>query len=329
MNSETISAALIEEALYGKGANLSRKAEGRKPNLSLRENGEADAGNTPSSQRRRRHRLHAEKSFAAHPILHIVVWVEFILIAVPIVILLLSCIVPRWSLLAEGEFSLRGIEVLFEGGYDIWSVCGFSIALAMGVAVLSTFIATCTAWAVVHFNTRLRWIVEVLSFMPLLVPAVVFGMGINILFLSNGLGNSVFAVVVVQILCNVTFATKIMTDITEVAGDKLEQQARVLGANPITAFLNGVLPSLAPGIMSSIGLSFIGSNCQYFLTFLMSGGTVQTLATVVFPMVGKVDRMVSSTYAVLFVLVNAAFFLLFQAVSNKLVKRYGKNLGVQ
>lgn len=283
-----------------------------------------------STQTNRKQRLlRSEKSFAAHPVLHLVVWAELVLILVPLVILLLSCVVPRWSLLAEGGFSLRGIEVLLEDGYDIGSVCGFSILLALGVSVLSTFIATCTAWAVVHFNTRLRWIVEVLSFLPLLVPAVVFGMGINILFLSNGLGNSLFAVVVVQVLCNVTFSTKIMTDIAEAAGDKLEQQARVLGAGPFAAFLNGVLPSLAPGIMSSIALSFIGSNCQYFLTFLMSGGTVQTLATVVFPMIGKVDRMVASTYAVLFVLINALFFMLFQVVSNKLVKRYGKNLGIR
>lgn len=280
------------------------------------------------SRERGRRAARSTGGLAAHPVLHAIVWVEFALIVIPLVILLASCIVPRWSLLAEGGFSLRGLEVLFADGGDVGSVCGFSIALALGVAALSTFVATCTAWAIVHFETRLGWIVEVLSFMPLLVPAIVFGMGINILFLSNGMGNSLFAVVVVQVLCNVTFSTKIMCDIVAAAGDKLEQQARVLGAGPVQAFLHGVLPSLAPGIMSSMGLAFVGSNCQYFLTFLMSGGTVQTLATVVFPMIGKVDRMVSSTYAVLFVLVNAVMFLLFQLVSNRLVKRYGKNLGV-
>jgi putative spermidine/putrescine transport system permease protein len=270
-----------------------------------------------------------ETAFRRHPWLHIIVWVEFFCILVPIIILVLSSFVPRWDLLFTGEYSTKGIEELFSGNYDFLNVTLFSIVLAIAVSAISAAIATCTAWAVVHYKVKYRWAVDLLSFLPTVIPVIVFAMGVNILFIRLGVGNSLFGVVVMLLLGNVTFSTKIMTDVVESAGDKLEEQARVLGAGPVRAFIQGVLPSLVPGIMSSMALSFIGTNCAYLMTILMGGGKVMTLATVVLPMIGSSSRLISSTFCVVFVLVNAVFFLIFQGISNVLTKRYGKNLGME
>lgn len=272
-----------------------------------------------------------EKSFRRHPWLHLAVWFEFLCILLPIAILVLAAVVPRWSLLPEGleAFSTYGIEELFSGNYDFVNVTVFSIALGLVVSAVSTAIATCTAWAIVHYRTRYRWLVELMSFFPMIVPAVVFAMGVNILFIRMGVGGSLFGVVVMLLLGNVTFSTKIMTDVVESAGNKLDEQARVLGAGPVRAFLQGVLPSLTPGLMSSMALCFIGTNCAYLMTVLMGGGTVHTLATVVLPMIGNSSRLISSTFCVVFVLINAVIFMIFQGISNALTKRYGKNLGMQ
>ena len=270
-----------------------------------------------------------DSAFRRHPWLHIVVWVEFAMIVIPIAILVLSAVVPRWDMLAEGGFSTYGIDELMSGNYDFWNITWFSIVLALAVSAVSTAIATATAWAIVHYRTRYRWLVELMSFLPMIIPAIVFAMGINILFIRMGVGNSLFGVVVMLLLGNVTFSTKIMTDVVESAGNKLEEQARVLGAGPVTAFLQGVLPSLVPGLMSSMALSFIGTNCAYLMTILMGGGTVQTLATLILPMIGSSSRLISSTFCVVFVLINAVFFMIFQGIGNALTKRYGKNLGMQ
>lgn len=275
-----------------------------------------------------------ETSFKKHPWLHLAVWFEFICILLPIIILVLSAVVPRWGLLyegalSEGAFSTYGIEELLSGNYDFLNVTAFSIVLGLAVSAVSTAIATCTAWAIVHYRTRYRWLVELLSFLPMIIPAVVFAMGINMLFIRLGVGSSLFGVVVMLLMGNVTFSTKIMTDVVEAAGNKLEEQARVLGAGPVTAFVQGVLPSLVPGLMSSMALCFIGTNCAYLMTVLMGGGTVHTIATVVLPMIGNGSRLISSTFCVVFVAINAIFFTVFQGISNALTKRYGKNLGMQ
>ena len=284
-----------------------------------------------SSQRNHsRHKnLRRGKACERHPWLQAIVWIEFACILIPAVILVLSAVVPRWDMLISGEFSTYGIDELTSGRYNILSVTAFSVVLAIAVSALSAAIATCTAWACVHYRTSYRWLVELMSFLPMVIPAIGFAMGVNIMFIRLGVGNSLFGVVVMLLLGNVTFSTKIMIDTVESAGEKLEEQARVLGAGPVTAFAQGVLPSLMPGILSSMALAFIGTNCAYLMTILMGGGKVMTLATVILPMLNSTSRLVSSTFCVLFVLVNALFFLLFQGVSNLLSRRYGKNLGMQ
>ena len=267
--------------------------------------------------------------FRRHPVLHIIVWVEFFCILIPIIVLVLSAIVPRWDVLLQGDFTAYSINKLAEGNYHFGSVIAFSLVLGVAVSAVTALIATCTAWAVIHYKSKFRWIVELLSFLPMIIPAIVFAMGINIMFIRIGIGNSLFGVVIMLLLTNVTFSTKIMIDVVESAGDKLEEQARVLGAGPIRAFFQGVLPTLTPGIFSSMALAFIGVNCAYLVTALMGGGTVRTLATVVLPMIGTSSHMVSSAFCIIFVLVNAVVFMIFQGVSNVLTKRYGKNLGMQ
>jgi putative spermidine/putrescine transport system permease protein len=267
--------------------------------------------------------------FRRHPGLHIIVWVEFFCILIPIIILILSAIVPRWDVLLSGGFTTYSFDKVSEGNYHFGSVIAFSVILGVAVSAVTSLIATCTAWAVVHYKTKFRWLVELLSFLPMVIPAIVFAMGINIMFIRIGIGNSIIGVIVMLLLTNVTFSTKIMIDVVESAGDKLEEQARVLGAGPVRAFFQGVLPTLVPGIFSSMALAFIGVNCAYLVTALMGGGTVRTLATVVLPMIGTSSHMVSSLFCIIFVLVNAVVFMIFQGISNVLTKRYGKNLGMQ
>ena len=66
-------------------------------------------------------------------------------------------------------------------------------------------------------------------------------------------------------------------------GNKLEEQAKVLGANTFQAFTKVTLPILSPVILSSLSMSYIVSFSQYFLTLLIGGGKVKTFAIVMFP----------------------------------------------
>ncbi len=67
----------------------------------------------------------------------------------------------------------------------------------------------------------------------------------------------------------IPYAVFMLTDVFEIIGDKMEKQAKVLGANRYQCFFYVTLPLISSGIMSTVFMTFIISFSQYFLTFLI------------------------------------------------------------
>jgi putative spermidine/putrescine transport system permease protein len=73
-----------------------------------------------------------------------------------------------------------------------------------------------------------------------------------------------------------------------------------------------------PGIMSSFIMAYIISFSQYFLTLMIGGGKVKTLAVLMVPFIQSGDRTIASAYAVVFVLSTMLVFILTEWCINKL-----------
>ena len=113
----------------------------------------------------------------------------------------------------------------------------------------------------------------------------------------------------------------IMTDVTEAAGTRLEEQARVLGAGPFSTLVHVQLPLLLPGVLSASAMSYILSFSQYFLTLLIGGGAVKTLALTMFPYLASGDRTIASAYGVVFMVATLAVVLLFEVLLKRHASR--------
>ena len=88
----------------------------------------------------------------------------------------------------------------------------------------------------------------------------------------------------------------------------------VLGAGPFRAFFLVTLPSLMPGILSSMSMGFILSYSQYFTTLMVGGGRVKTIALVLVPYIQSGDRALSAVYSVAFVGSALLVFFLFEGI---------------
>jgi putative spermidine/putrescine transport system permease protein len=260
--------------------------------------------------------------------MRVYLWTWLIAIVVPLAILGIWCFLNRWPDLIPSAWTLRGFQSLLAGTYDLWSITGFSLLLSLTVACLSTAIATLAARAFCFYEFVGKGVVHVVTMLPIIVPVTVFAMGVHILFIRMHINNSVWAVLLVQLLCVIPFSVKIMIDVTQAAGNRYEQQAHMLGAGCVRAFISGSLPVIAPGIVSSIAIAFVMSSSQYFLTMLMGGGRIETLATLLMPLIISSERALSSVYSMFFIAINALVFLMLQLLANKLAKQSGQNLGV-
>lgn len=249
--------------------------------------------------------------------------VTLLCIFLPMAVVLLWSVTERWpwpSFLPE-SYSLRTVRELLFGSARLSEILFSSITLGLTVAVLGTAIGILTARATELYDFPGKELVSMASFLPLLVPGTVFAMGIQITLIRLGLSDTLAGVIIVHLIAAMPYCITIMTDVTRAVGNKLEQQAMVLGADPFRAFFQVTLPSLVPGILSSMSMGFILSYSQYFTTLMVGGGRVKTLALVLVPYIQSGDRALSAVYSVAFVGSALLVFFLFEGIIHYTQKR--------
>ena len=246
-----------------------------------------------------------------------------ICIFLPIGVVMLWSVAERWPwpLLLPESWSLRTVQELLFGSAKLPHILFSSISLALTVAVLGTVIAILTARATELYDFSGKKLIHLSSFLPLLVPGTVFAMGIQITLIRLGLSDTIAGVIIVHLIVAVPYCITIMTDVTRAVGNKLEEQAMVLGAGPFRAFFLVTLPQLLPGILSSMSMGFILSYSQYFTTLMVGGGRVKTIALVLVPYIQSGDRALSAVYSVAFVGSALLVFFLFEGIIHSLQKR--------
>ena len=258
-----------------------------------------------------------------HILLKTVLVLTLFCIFLPMAVVALWSVTERWPwpLLLPESLSLRTVKELLFGSAKLPEILFSSISLALTVAFLGTVVGILTARATELYHFRGRKQVHLASFLPLLVPGTVFAMGIQITLIRLGLSDTIPGVVIVHLIAAVPYCITIMTDVTRAVGDRLEQQAMVLGAGPFRAFFQVTLPSLLPGILSSMSMGFILSYSQYFTTLMVGGGRVKTIALVLVPYIQSGDRALSAIYSVAFVGSALLVFFLFEGTIHLIQKR--------
>jgi len=256
-------------------------------------------------------------------LMKLVLAVTLFCIFLPMAVLLLWSVTERWPwpLLLPESYSLRTVKELLFGSANLPKILFSSISLAMAVAVLGTAVGVLTARATELYVFPGKKLVRMASFLPLLVPGTVFAMGIQITLIRLGLSDTIAGVILVHLIAAVPYCITIMTDVTRAVGKKLEEQAMVLGADPFRAFFLVTLPSLLPGILSSMSMGFILSYSQYFTTLMVGGGRVKTIALVLVPYIQSGDRALSAVYSVAFVASALLVFFLFESIIHSVQKR--------
>ncbi|MDR0490565.1 MAG: ABC transporter permease subunit [Oscillospiraceae bacterium] len=234
-----------------------------------------------------------------------------------LIILTVSTFWPYPSLLPE-VISTDYYSHVFAGNRQTLMAFVTSILLAFFVAMLSLAIAVPAGKAIACYDFLGKRFVKMLVLVPLIVPSVAVITGIHISMIKLGLTGTFFGVALVQTLFALPYAIRIMTNVFEIIGKELEQQAAVLGAGPAAIFLRVTLPRIMPGILSAGVLGFTVSIAQYITTFMIGGGRIITLTVLIIPHIQSGQHHIAAVYST--VLILAALLSLY--LTEKTVRRY-------
>ncbi|MBN2408120.1 MAG: ABC transporter permease subunit [Candidatus Aminicenantes bacterium] len=203
----------------------------------------------------------------------------------PIIILIVNSFnASRFETGWQG-FSLIWYERLFQEP-EIWRAAKNSLVIAASATALSLIIGTTAAVALHRFaRSRLQGVHFGLVYMPLVVPEILMGISLLMVFVAVGIQLGLFTI----FLAHVTFCTSFvaMTVLARLQDfdPSVIEAARDLGAGWGTTIRRILLPLLLPGLVAGGLLAFTLSIDDFVITFFVAGPGSTTLPIRVYSMI--------------------------------------------
>jgi spermidine/putrescine transport system permease protein len=219
--------------------------------------------------------------------------------------------------MAWGGFSLKWYQELFFNSQSLWSSVLNSVIIALSSATLSTLIGTLGAIGIYWYNFRLKKILQIATFLPLILPEIIIGVSLLIFFAGIKLKLSLFTIFLAHTTFNIPFVLLIVMARLEEFDFSVIEAAYDLGAREIDALLKVIIPISFPGILSGFLMAVTLSLEDFVITFFVAGPGSSTLPLHVYSMI---RFGVSPVINALSVVIIAATVLL--ALSTKNIYKY-------
>lgn len=188
---------------------------------------------------------------------------------------------PEWS-----GFTLKWYGRLFQRE-DLLAAFVNSLKVALTAAAASMILGTCAAFALHRYKSRLQGAHSVMIHVPLVLPDILMGMSLLLLFISAGISLSLATVTIAHITFCLSYVALVVLARLQNFDPSIVEAARDLGASRLQSFLKISLPMLFPGILAGGLLAFTLSIDDYVVTFFVKGPGSDTLPTLVYSMIKK------------------------------------------
>jgi spermidine/putrescine transport system permease protein/putrescine transport system permease protein len=216
------------------------------------------------------------RAFDRPRFLRVFVWVFFVFLFAPIVLVILFSFNSSRSLQQFDGFSLRWYETFFETESLRDSLVA-SIQIALITMVVATILGTMLAYGLVRARTRWSDTANVLMLIPLVTPEIVAGASALLLFTQVGLELSLTTIVLAHITFSISYVTVVVRARLAALGRQVEDASMDLGATRLQTFRLVTLPALWPAVISAGLLCFALSFDDFVLSFFTTGESPQPL----------------------------------------------------
>jgi spermidine/putrescine transport system permease protein len=185
-------------------------------------------------------------------------------------------------------FTFRWYVSLFRNEYLMEALFN-SLLIAAVSTVVSTLLGTLTALAMRRVS-RWKGLAETLLYMPILIPEIVMGLSLLVLFTHLLIPLGKMTILIAHITFSLSYVYVIVAARLEGLNPHLEEAAQDLGADPWHTFRHVTLPLIMPGIVAGALISFTLSIDDFMVSFFVAGPGSTTLPIYIY---GQVKRGIS------------------------------------
>jgi spermidine/putrescine transport system permease protein len=160
-----------------------------------------------------------------------------------------------------------------------------SLLIGLGATVAATALGTLAAFALHRWRSRLQRAHYALIYAPLVMPEVLMGMSLLLLFVALGVSLSLWTVLLAHVTFCVSYVALVVLARLQDMDFTVIEAARDLGATRWQATRLVLLPMLWPGIAAGALLAFTLSIDDFVITFFVAGAGSTTLPIHIYSMI--------------------------------------------
>lgn len=201
----------------------------------------------------------------------------FAFLYLPILLLVIFSFNESRLVTVWGGFSTKWYVELFRNE-QLLDAARVSLLVALTTATFATVLGTLAAIALVR-ATRLpgRSLFTAMTYAPLVMPEVITGLSLLLLFVSIGLDRGFVTITIAHTTFALCFVAVVVQSRLSAFDLSLEEAAQDLGAPPWKAFILVTLPLIAPAVAAGWLLAFTLSLDDLVIASFVSGPGSTTL----------------------------------------------------
>ena len=248
-------------------------------------------------------------------LLAVVAWTVVLFLLLPsFLVVPVSLTDTDYLALPEQGLSLRWWHTLVTS--PEWTLA-FLQSMGIGLTATTIAVSAGTLCAIGCWRVRNRWssLVRALILVPMIVPTIVYALGLFRVFARIGLLDSYPGVILAHAALGMPYPVITVSAALVNFDPRLEQAARSLGASSFRTLWTVTLPNLWPGILSGAIFAFVVSWDELVIVLFIAGRRVHTLPREIWS--GIRDNLDPTIAAVATLLIAVTLVALIPVVRNR------------
>jgi putative spermidine/putrescine transport system permease protein len=237
-------------------------------------------------------------------------WAVICFLLLPITIVFpVSLTDQRYLSLPQDGLSLQHYANLFTSAAWLGSI-GQSFVIACAATVITVIAGTLCAIGCWRINSRLSELVRVLMLVPIIVPSIVYALGIYRFWIDLRLLDTYTGIILAHSVTGIPYVVIIVSTSLANFDPRLEQAARNLGASVGQTLRRVIVPSILPGVISGAIFAFIHSWDELVIVLFIASRAVFTLPRRIWDGINEhLDPTMAAVAAILIVLTTGLLLI--------------------
>ncbi len=203
--------------------------------------------------------------------------VGFAFLYLPILILMIYSFNGGRNVAIWAGFSTKWYGELFRDQAFL-DAAWVTVKVALAASTFATVLGTMAALVLVRVGRFPgRTLFSGMIYAPLVMPEVITGLSLLLLFISLGVDRGVFTIILAHTTFAMCYVSVVVSSRLVTFDQSLEEAARDLGCSPVSAFRLVTLPIIAPAVISGWLLAFTLSLDDLVISSFTTGPSATTL----------------------------------------------------